>query len=83
MAKLRSIVMHNTTDRWLKKCLGDIQQPQPAEADELAALIKSGHARRGDGAERIRPSTSRERSTTHSSRIAAKRAPAANAPPAH
>jgi trehalose 6-phosphate synthase/phosphatase len=83
MTKLRSIVMNNTTDRWLKKCLGDIQQPQPAEPDELAALIRSGHARRGDGAERIRPSASRERSTTHSSRIAAKRAPAANAPPAH
>lgn len=83
MAKLRAIVLDNTTDRWLKKCLGDIQQPQPAEPDELAALIRSGHSRRGDGAERARPSASRERPAAHTSRIAAKRAPAANAPPPH
>src|SRR5690606_29448073 len=83
MAKLRSVVLNNTTDSWLAKCLGDIQQPQPAAPDELAALIKSGHARRGDGAERVRPGASRERPATHSSRVPAKRAPAVNAPPPH
>src|SRR5690606_12384313 len=83
MAKLRSVVLNNTTDSWLAKCLGDIQQPQPAEPDELAALIKSGHARRGDGAARVGPGAARARPATHSSRVPAKRAPAVNAPPPH
>jgi trehalose 6-phosphate synthase len=49
MRQLRSIVMNNTTGRWLRNCLDDIVQPKPADAEELAALVKRGQARRGGG----------------------------------
>jgi trehalose 6-phosphate synthase len=84
MARLRSLVTNNTTDQWFRKCLTDIVKPQPAEGEELAALVsRSAQARRGDGAERARTGTAREKPAEHHSRVAAKRAPAANAPPAH
>ena len=83
MQRLRSIVMNNTTGGWLHNCLDDILRPKPADAEELAALVKSGHARRGGAGERLRAGSAKERSVSHSSRTATKRAPAAHVPPAH
>jgi trehalose-6-phosphate synthase len=84
MQRLRSIVMNNTTGRWLRNCLDDIVQPKPADAEELAALVKTGHARRGGGAsERVRTGSPKGRPVSHSPRAATKRAPSANVPPAH
>jgi len=83
MQRLRSIVMSNTTGRWLRNCLDDIVQPKPVDAEDLAALVKSSHARRGGAGERLRAGSAKERSVSHSSRAATKRAPAANVPPAH
>ena len=83
MQRLRSIVTNNTTDRWLHRCLDDIVQPKPADDEELAALVKSVHARRGSAGERSRAGSVKGRSVSHSSRPAQKRAPAANVPPAH
>jgi alpha,alpha-trehalose-phosphate synthase [UDP-forming] len=80
MGRLRSIVMKNTTDTWLKSCLDDIMHPEPADAEQLAALVKIGHARQGHDGGRIRAGAPKSRHATHSSSVA-KRAPAGNAPP--
>jgi trehalose-6-phosphate synthase len=83
MQRLRSIVMNNTTGRWLRNCLDDIVQPKPADAEELAALVKAGHARRGGASERVRAGSAKGKPVSHSPRAATKRAPSANVPTAH
>jgi alpha,alpha-trehalose-phosphate synthase [UDP-forming] len=45
MDRLRSIVMKNTTDTWLRSCLDDIMHPEPADADQLAALVRNSQVR--------------------------------------
>jgi hypothetical protein len=80
MRQLRSIVMNNTTGRWLRNCLDDIVQPKPADAEELAALVKRGQARRGGG-DRARARTAGVRPV--SPQPAASVAKSTPAPPAH
>lgn len=85
MRSLRSIVAGNTTEHWLRNCLDDIVKPKPADAEELAALVKAAHTRRaGAGAgERVRTGPAKERPVSHAPRPATKRAPAVNVPSAH
>jgi trehalose 6-phosphate synthase/phosphatase len=79
MGKLRAIVMKNTTDTWLRNCLEDIMHPEPADSDQLAALVRSSQVRHPY--ERARPGNPKPRPAAHSPAVG-KRAPAGNAPPA-
>jgi hypothetical protein len=73
--------MKNTTDLWLRQCVSDIVQPDPVDAEELAAFLKSGHTRHGDSGHRVRTGTAKAKSSPR--RPARTPATDLPAPPAH
>ena len=83
MGRLRKIIMRNTTDAWLRNCLNDIIEPDPVDAEELAALVRSSSMRR-DSQSRAHVGSDRiNRPAAHSARDASRRPSAGNVPPAH
>ncbi|MEX2496677.1 MAG: trehalose-6-phosphate synthase, partial [Woeseia sp.] len=59
MQRLRALVMRNTTDSWLKECLNDILQPEPADEEQLSILAQ-GARLHSDGEERAPDGKSRQ-----------------------
>jgi trehalose-6-phosphate synthase len=82
MEQLRSVVMANTTGDWLRRCLSDIVRPEPADAAELALLVKSGQARRAGGARR-RAGIGKAEPVSATKTPGAVAASPSSAPPAH
>ena len=70
MQKLRSLVMKNTTDVWLRNCLHDILEPDPVEGEQVAVFAQREQSRRnGNG----RAHAGKSRHPAHSHGAAAKR----------
>jgi trehalose 6-phosphate synthase/phosphatase len=64
MERLRSIVMKNTTDVWLRNCLHDILEPDPVDGEEVALLAQRNQVRR-NGNGRIHAGKSRHATQPH------------------